>query len=264
MGLLVMSWPLGIALGQVSQVWIVIHFDWRSVFWVVALYSTFAALALMLLYRPPAAAGAPLAGGSGLPRRELLLTLVAATSWGLFNAGYIVFLSFAPRLLMAAGQGATQAASTVSLGSWVMIVSAIVGGRYADRSGRGAQLLYACSTLGIGALLLMQHTELAVLLCVLFGLSGGAPAGVIMALTGQAMAPQRRAFGMGVFFSLYFVLLTLGPPLAGWLFDRSGNAVHALQFAALLFACAALCHWVFGLLQRNPGAFRPSAAPPAP
>ena len=263
MGLLVMSWPLGIALGQVSQVWIAIHFGWRSVFVVAALYSALGALALLLLYRPQAASAAAQASALGLPRHELRLTLLAATTWGLYNAGYIVFLSFAPRMLMAAGTGPAQASAIVSLGSWVMIVSAFVGGRYADRSGRGAQLLYGCCLVGIAALLLMQHTALAVPLCVLFGLAGGAPAGVIMALTSQAMAPQRRAFGMGVFFSFYFVLMTLAPPLAGWLFDRSGNAFHALLFAALLFAATALSHALFGVLNRQAGGLRPSAAPPA-
>jgi MFS family permease len=264
MGLLVMSWPLGIALGQVSQVWIAMHFGWRSVFLVAALYSAAAALALLLLYRPQAAAAAPQAATRGLPRSELRLTLLAATAWGLFNAGYIVFLSFAPRVLVAGGAGPAQASAVVSLGSWVMILSAIVGGRYADRSGRGAQLLYGCSAVGIAALLLMPYTALAVLLCVLFGLAGGAPAGVIMALTGQAMAPQRRAFGMGVFFSFYFVLMTLAPPLAGWLFDLGGNAYHALLFAALLFFGAALSYALFGALKRRLGEIRPSAAPPAP
>jgi predicted MFS family arabinose efflux permease len=263
MGLLVMSWPLGIALGQVSQVWIAIHFGWRSVFVVAALYSALGALALLLLYRPQAASAPGQAAALGLPRHELRLTLLAATTWGLYNAGYIVFLSFAPRVLMAAGTGPAQASATVSLGSWVMIVSAFVGGRYADRSGRGAPLLYGCCLVGIAALLLMQHTALAAPLCVLFGLAGGAPAGVIMALTSQAMAPQRRAFGMGVFFSLFFVLMTLAPPLAGWLFDRSGNAFHALLFAALLFAATALSHALFGMLKRHAGGLRPSAAPPA-
>jgi predicted MFS family arabinose efflux permease len=264
MGLLVMSWPLGIALGQVSQVWIAIHFDWRSVFLVAALYSALGALAMVLLYRPPRVSAAPQAGALGLPRNELLLTLLAATAWGLFNAGYIVFLSFAPRVLIAGGEGPAQAAAIVSLASWVMILSAALGGRFADRSGRGAQLLYACTVVGTVALLLMQHTALAVLLCVLFGLAGGAPAGVIMALTGRAMAPQRRAFGMGVFFSFYFVLMTLGPPVAGWLFDRSGDAFHALRFAALLFVGAALSYWLFGVLERQLGGFTPSAGPPAP
>jgi MFS family permease len=264
MGLLVMSWPLGIALGQVSQVWIAIHFGWRGVFLVAALYSALGALALLLLYRPQAAPAAPQSAALGLPRNELLLTLLAATSWGLFNAGYIVFLSFAPRVLVAGGAGPAQAAAIVSLGSWVMIVSAAVGGRFADRSGRGAQLLYGCTVVGITALLLMQHSALAVLLCVLFGLAGGAPAGVIMALTAEAMAPQRRAFGMGVFFSFYFVLMTLAPPLAGWLSDVGGNPFHALLFAVLLFVGAALSYALFGVLKPRLGGFTPSAAPPVP
>jgi predicted MFS family arabinose efflux permease len=263
MGLLVMSWPLGIALGQVSQVWIAIHFGWRSVFVLAALYSAVGALALLLLYRPQATSAVPQAAALGLPRDELQLTLLAATAWGLYNAGYIVFLSFAPRVLVAGGSAAAQASAIVSLGSWVMILSAFLGGRYADRSGRGAQLLYACCFVGIAALLLMQHTALAVPLCVLFGLAGGAPAGVIMALTVDAMAPQRRAFGMGVFFSFYFVLMTLAPPLAGWLSDLSGNPFHALLVGALLFGGAVLSHALFGVLKRRLGGFTPSAAPPA-
>jgi len=262
MGLLVMSWPLGIALGQVSQVWIAMHFGWRSVFVLAALYSAVGALALLLLYRPQATSAVPQAAALGLPRDELQLTLLAATAWGLYNAGYIVFLSFAPRVLVAGGTAAAQASAIVSLGSWVMILSAFLGGRYADRSGRGAQLLYACCFVGIAALLLMQHTALAVPLCVLFGLAGGAPAGVIMALTGEAMAPQRRAFGMGVFFSFYFVLMTLAPPLAGWLSDLSGNPFHALLVGALLFGGAVLSHALFGVLKRRLGGFTPSAAPP--
>ena len=262
MGLLVMSWPLGIALGQVSQVWIAIHFGWRSVFVLAALYSAVGALALLLLYRPQATSAVPQAAALGLPRDELQLTLLAATAWGLYNAGYIVFLSFAPRVLVAGGTAAAQASAIVSLGSWVMILSAFLGGRYADRSGRGAQLLYACCFVGIAALLLMQHTALAVPLCVLFGLAGGAPAGVIMALTVDAMAPQRRAFGMGVFFSFYFVLMTLAPPLAGWLSDLSGNPFHALLVGALLFGGAVLSHALFGVLKRRLGGFTPSAAPP--
>jgi MFS family permease len=132
-----------------------------------------------------------------------------------------------------------------------MIVSGALGGRIADRSGRGEQLFYLCSVVGIGALLLMQYTGLAVGLSLLYGLAGGAPAGVIMALTGEAMAPQRRAFGMGVFFSFYFVLLSLGPPLAGWLFDHSGDPFRPILFAVLLFLGAALSFRLFRVLQRR-------------
>jgi MFS family permease len=254
MGLLVMSWPLGIALGQVGQVWIDMHFGWPSVFLVASLYCALGSVALLLLYRPPAEAAPAQAGAAGLPRRELLLTLLAALTWGLYNAGYIVYLSFAPRVLVAGGFGAAEAAAVISLASWAMIVSGALGGRIADRSGRGEQLFYLCSVVGIGALLLMQFTDMAVGLSLLYGLAGGAPAGVIMALTGEAMAPQRRAFGMGLFFSIYFVLLSLGPPLAGWLFDRSGDPFRPILFAVLLFVGAALCFRLFRVLKRRDAA----------
>ncbi len=249
LGILVMSWPFGIAVAQAGQVWIDLHFGWPSVFAAAALYCAAAGAALWLLYRAPAGLPPPQVGPVGLPRRELLLTLLAATCWGLYNAGYIVYLSFAPRVLMAGGYGPAQAAAVISLASWVMIFSGVLGGRMADRSGRGPQMFYLCTVVGIAALLLLRQPGWAVPLSLVYGLAGGAPAGVIMALTGEAMAPQRRAFGMGVFFSLYFVLLTLAPPLAGWLYDTRGDAFVPILFAIALFAGAALCYGLFGRLK---------------
>ncbi|MGL6110865.1 MAG: CynX/NimT family MFS transporter [Rubrivivax sp.] len=250
MGMLVMSWPLGIALGQIGHAWIDLHFGWHMVFLFAAAYCAFSALAVFMLYRAPATAKPVQAGPIGLPRNELVLTLLAATAWGLFNAGFIVYLSFAPRVLVAGGYGPAQAAAVISLASWMMILSGPIGGRLADRSGRGPLILYVCTAGGIASLLLLQqHTGMAVALSLAYGLFGGAPAGVIMALTGEAMAPQRRAFGMGVFFSFYFVLMTLGPPLAGWLFDRSGDPFWPILFACALFAVAALTYHQFRVLK---------------
>ena len=261
MGILVMSWPLGIALGQIGQVWIDLHMGWPAVFAAAALYCALAAVAMFVGYRPPPSLAPQPTGPIGLPRGELLLTLLAASCWGLYNAGYIVFLSFAPRVLMAGGHGPVPAAAIISLASWAMIFSGAIGGRIADRSGRGALMFYLCCVVGVAALLLLRQTAWAVPLSLVYGLAGGAPAGVIMALTGEAMAPQRRAFGMGVFFSLYFVLLSLGPPLAGGLYDASRDPFVPIQFAVLLFAGAALAFWLFRRLKA--GALRTSAPPPA-
>jgi MFS family permease len=163
------------------------------------------------------------------------------------------------------GHGPVQAAAVISLASWAMIFSGAIGGRIADRSGRGALMSYLCCVVGVAALLMLRQTAWAVPLSVIFGLAGGAPAGVIMALTGQAMAPQRRAFGMGVFFSVYFLLMSLGPPLAGWLYDASRDSFVSLQFGVLLFVGAALAFALFGLLKRQlqAGAIRTSVPPPA-
>jgi predicted MFS family arabinose efflux permease len=256
MGVLVASWPVGIAMGQVGHVWLAANHDWRAAFLVAAVYCVLGAIVVVLLYRlPPRSAGAPAltpaAGAIGLPRNELVLTLLAAAVWGLFNAGYIVYLSFAPRVLIAGGYDATQAATVISLASWVMIFSIGIGGQIADRTGRRDLVLYVCTVVAVASLLLLRETSLAVALSVAFGLVGMACAGVIMALTGEAMAPQRRAFGMGVFFSFYFLLMTAAPPIAGWLYDKSGDAYLPVLFAAGLFTAAALANRAFRLARRR-------------
>jgi MFS family permease len=252
MSILVMSWPFGIALGQIVHTWVAVTFDWRIAFLTTAVYCAAAAVALFLFYRVPVReAQVPSAVAMTLPRTELILTLLAASVWGLFNAGYIAYLSFAPRVLQAGGYGATQAAAVISIASWVMIVSAAVCGQIADRTGKRDLIVYVCLSGAIIALLLLPFTEYAVAVSLLFGLIGAAPAGVIMALTAEAMAPQRRAFGMGVFFSFYFVIMTVAPPMAGLMFDRSGNPYGSIVFGAALIAAAMLAHVGFRWVQRS-------------
>ena len=252
LGILVMSWPFGIAAGQIGHAWLAASLDWRAAFAVASVCCAAAAAAVALCYRPPPSATlAPGPAARGLPRHELLLTLLASTVWGLFNAGYVVYLSFAPKVLVAGGHSVTQAASVVSIASWVMILSVTAAGRLADKTGRHASVLCACLAVGIASLLLLQHTAWAIGLSLVFGLFGAAPAGIVMSLTAQSMAPQRRAFGMGVFFTVYFVIMTVAPPVAGWLFDRTGSAFTAILFAAGLFAATALGFVAFGPLQRR-------------
>lgn len=251
LGILVMSWPFGIAAGQVGHAWLAMTLDWRAAFIAASACCAAAAAAIALTYRsPPSVAAAPGPAAGRLPLDEWLLTLLAAAVWGLFNAGYIVYLSFAPRVLVAGGYGATQAASVVSIASWVMIFSVAAAGRIADRTGRHATVLCVCLAIGIASLLLLEQGQWAVALSLVFGLIGAAPAGIIMSLTAQSMAPQRRAFGMGVFFSVYFVIMTAAPPLAGWLFDRTGKPFAAIVFAAGLFAATGLGYAAFGPLKR--------------
>jgi predicted MFS family arabinose efflux permease len=252
LGILVMSWPFGIAAGQVGHAWLAVTFDWRATFVLASVCCAAAAAAVALSYSsPPVEAGIRGPEAIGLPRDELLLTLLASVVWGLFNAGYVVYLSFAPQVLVASGYGATQAASVTSIASWVMIFSVTAAGRVADRTGRHATVLCACLAVGIVSLLLLQHAEWAIALSLAFGLIGAAPAGIIMSLTAQSMAPQRRAFGMGVFLSFYFLVMTIAPPVAGWLFDRTGTPFTAIAFAAGLFAATGLGFATFGPLKRS-------------
>ena len=260
MGVLVMSWPFGIAMGQIGQVWIDAQFGWRAAFAVSAGYCALGAVAVFVLYRSPAIVRPMPVGRATLPGPELVLTLLAAMVWGLFNAGYIVYLSFATQVLVAGGYGPTQAAAVISIASWVMILSGALCGQIADRTGRRELIMVVCTTVAVASLLLLTQTSMAIVLSLLFGLIGMAPAGVIMALTAEAMAPQRRAFGMGVFFTLYFVVVALAAPAAGWLFDRSADPYVPIVFAAALFAGGAFVYRMFNVVKAR---VRRALAPPA-
>ena len=252
MGILVMSWPFGIAMGQLGHAWLAAHFDWRLAFWVASAYCLAGAAAIWLFYRAPLLLRPVQRGPAGLLRREWVLTVLAGSIWGLFNAGYIVYLSFAPQVLVAGGCGPTEAAAIISIASWVMIFSGALCGQVADRTGWRDAILYFCGSVAVASVLLLKQVAWAVPLSLLFGLIGAAPAGLIMALTVEAMAPQRRAFGMGVFVTVFFVFVTGAPPLAGWLFDRSGDPYWPLLLAAGLFAGAMavfrLFRWAQGRL----------------
>ena len=135
--------------------------------------------------------------------------MLASLVWSLFNAGYVVYLSFAPGVLVAGGYEMVSALGVISLASWLMIFSGIACGLIADRSGQADLVLYICIVAAIFSLLMLFITHLAIPSSLMFGLLGMAPAGVIMALTTQAMKSENRAVGMGLLF--YNILSRPGP-----------------------------------------------------
>ena len=249
MSVLVMSWPFGIAMGQVGHTWLAEAHGWRAPFAVAALWCAVAALAVVALYRAPRGLtpGGP-RRMTGLLRREWGLIVAAGLAWGLFNAGYVVYLSFGPGVLEAQGMGTLAAASVISVGSWVMILSGALCGQLVDRVGRRDIVIATCMCGAVLALALLTVPGAGLVASLAFGLIGMAPAGVIMALAGQAVAPERRAFGMGVFFTIYYAAMTAGPPLAGWLLDRTGAPGSAIAFGAALFAAVIPATIAFRLL----------------
>lgn len=255
MSLLVMTWPLGIAMGQVGHEWLAAAFGWGGAFMAAATYCLTASAVVIMLYRAPVAVvRTPAAVAWRLPRHEWILTLLAALVWACFNAGYVVYLSFAPQVLIADGFTSLEAATTVSLGSWLMMGSGAACGYLADRTGRHDVILYVCMAVAISVVMLLPLTQYAVLLSLVFGLLGMAPAGVIMALTASAMAPERRAVGMGIFFTVYFAVSAPAPAIAGFLFDWSGDAHVAVWFGASLFVVTAAANFAFRLVHRGAAA----------
>ena len=255
MSILVMSWPFGIAMGQVGHTWLADTQGWRVPFAVASVYCALACLAILVFYRTPEGQRPAAAGRiRGLLPLEWGLVLCAGIAWGVFNAGYVVYLSFGPRMLEAQGMGVLAAASVISVGSWVMILSGAACGQLADRFGRRETILAVCMAGAVVALMLLRLPGAGLSASLLFGLVGMAPAGVIMALAGQAVAPERRALGVGVFFTVYYAIMTSSPPLAGWILDRTGAPDGAILLGALLFALVLPAALLFRRLKAGAGA----------
>lgn len=251
MSILVMSWPFGIAMGQIGHAWLEATQGWRAPFVAASLYCLAGAIAVLVAYRAPrSATAAATVPSMTFSSREWTLTLIAATVWATFNAGYVIYLSFAPRVLVAGGLGAFEAASMLSIASWVMIASGTLCGMIADRTGRSDLILYFCLCCAMVSLSLLPQVAWVVPVSLLFGLLGVAPAGIIMALTGAAMAPQNRAFGMGVFLSVFFLLTGPAPALAGWLFDRTADPFMPILLAIAMFGLTIVSYAAFRLAQR--------------
>ena len=253
MSILVMSWPFGIAIGQIGHEWLAETVGWRWAFLTASSYCAIGTLAILSFYRPPLEAAITRRDqpAIGLSRRELGLTLIAAAAWGLFNAAYVIYLSFSPLMLEENGIGAVEAAAIISVGSWVMIISGAACGQLADRSGRPGIVLTICMIGAMVALALLAGDGNPLFSSLLFGLIGMAPAGIIMALAGEAMRPDRRAFGMGIFFTGYYAIMTVGPPIAGWIYDRSGNVFDPIIMSIALFGSVIFVYGMFRLIKSS-------------
>ncbi|MEL6735168.1 MAG: MFS transporter, partial [Pseudomonadota bacterium] len=210
---------------------------WHVPFQVASAYCVLLALAVFLYYRPPNDLPA-VAGGraESLSRLEWRLVICAASAWGVFNAAYVTYLSFGPKVLEGLGQTAIAAAGIISVGSWLMIISGALCGQIVDRFGGRNLVLSVCMGGAVVALLLLSVPGAGLGASLLFGLIGMAPAGVIMAMSGQALRPEVRAFGMGIFFTVYYAIMLVTPPVAGALLDAMGSTQGPIWLAMALFA----------------------------
>ena len=242
MAILVMSWPIGIAIGQVLHPVLAESLGYTAAFQAASVYCLFAVLALFCFYHAPSVeegAQTTVPTVWSLSRYHLKLTLIAALVWALFNAVYVIYLSFINDVLVAQGFGVRAANMLGSVPSWIMVFSAIAAGQFVDRTGRRDAVLYTGLILSAISLLMLSQGVAVYLNILLLGTIGFGCAGVIMSLTGDAMPAESRAYGMGVFFTMYFIVGLPAPGAAGWLFDLTGSAAAPMIFASVLSLLAA-------------------------
>ena len=244
MAIFVNSWPAGVAISLLVLPAIGTAYGAGAVF-LAAGALTAMGIALIALYQPPPATTASAVGSSRLDPLALLAVIVAGMIWGLYNVGFAMIFSFGPSLLAERGWSIAAAGSAISLVMWLSVISVPAGGYLADRFKRPLVLASAASLMVAGLLAWLTRSDAVIMILILVGLIGGHPAGPIMSLAARVLAPETRAIGMGVFYTLFYAAMMLGPAVAGRLAKSAGSAAVALDVGALtVLACPPLM-WLF-------------------
>ena len=139
-----------------------------------------------------------------------------------------------------------------------MIGSGALCGQFVDRFGRRDMVLTVCMTGAVLALWMLGLPGGGIAASLLFGLVGMSPAGVIMSLAGLALRPDVRAFGMGVFFTIYYAIMLATPPIAGAILDATGRPQGPLLLATALFASVVPLALTFTFLKTRAKSVRQS------
>ncbi|SEN17571.1 MFS transporter [Bradyrhizobium sp. OK095] len=244
MAMFISSWPAGVAISLLVQPAIGTAYGASAVF-LSAGALTSIGIILITLYQPPPGTMAGVTGTERLDPLTLLALIVAGVIWGLSNVGFAMIFSFGPSLLAERGWSIAAAGSAISVVMWLSVISVPSGGFLADRFKRPFMLAIVASIAVATLLVWLSRSEAVITVLVLIGLIGGFPAGPIMSLAARVLAPETRAIGMGVFYTVFYGAMTLGPAIAGRLAKSAGTAAAALDLGALaMLACLPLM-WLF-------------------
>ena len=254
LGILIVSFPGGVALSQLTHPPIALNFSWQWAIFTTSAFCLVAAFAIAILYQTSndKTPENPIKSQeSYLTKQEWIGTSIAAWSWSFYNAGYLIFLSFSVHALEEVGLPSSEAANTAGLASLLVMIAILSGAILSDRLKISRSVILLSSTVGTLSLLTLPLGYFPVASCLLFGLIGMASGGIVIALSGQSMAPQRRAYGMGVYQTWFFLISAPAPLVGGWLYDITGTAAAAMTFGALLFLMSAIFYFTFLKINSN-------------
>lgn len=251
MAIFVNSWPAGIALSLLTLPSIGTSYGVDAVHLSIAALMAIGIL-LALLYRPPPGEVAAAASSARLDMKTLMAVMVAGLIWGLFNVGFAVIFSFGPTMLVERGWTIAQAGSVISIVLWIAVFSVPFGGFIADRLKRPQSVLVAGSIVFASLMLCLAHTGAVIASVIALGLVSGQPAGPVMSLPARVLQPATRAVGMGVFYTLYYAAMMLGPIIGGAAAKWTGSAAAAFDFGALVLVACPLLLVLFNRVAAQP------------
>jgi MFS family permease len=200
---------------------------------------------LATLYRPPENSVAAATATARLDRNTVIAVIAAALIWGLYNIGFATIFSFGPSMLVERGWSITAAGSAISIVLWLTVLSVASGGFLADRIGRPEFIIVAGCTVFAMLMITLARSDAVIATTVALGLTCGLPAGSIMSLPARLLQPATRAIGIGLFFTVYYAGMMLGPAIAGACAKWAGSAGAALDFGAAMILACPIILWGF-------------------
>ena len=252
LAILLSAWPIGIALGLLTQNHLAQSSGWVDV---MVACSIAALIALALIaggYRAPpkgASTAAPVVSRYLLPARQAVQISVLGIAWTTFNSCWVLLPSFGPDALVAQGWTLTTAQSATSLMMWVSLLSLPLGGRLMDKFGYVTASTSALFIVAGLSIFLLYFGFAPAAMFVLFGLASGIPGGAVLSLTSEATTAENRGLGLGIFWTWHYAGMAVAPAGAGWMRDVVGNPGAPLLLVCALMLLSVLAILLFRLLQ---------------
>ena len=245
MAIFVNSWPAGVAIALLMLPAIGSAHGVSAAYLIVTATIGCGIVLLAALYQPPPNVVTAVTAAARLDRNGVIALIAAALIWGLYNVSFANVFSFGPSMLVERGWSITAAGSAISIVLWLTVVSVPTGGFLADRIERPGLLIVAGCVVCAMLMILLPRSGAVIAITVALGLVCGLPAGSIMSLPARVLQPDTRAIGMGLFFTVYYAAMMLGPTIAGACAKWTGSAGAALDFgAATILACPVIL-WRF-------------------
>ena len=179
------------------------------------------------------------------PREWVLLLVLTAVQF-CHVLDFVLIMPLAPMLMRAMHVSAAEFGLLVSAYTFSAAVTGLVAAAYMDRFDRKRALLFLLAGFGVGTLLcgLVVSYWLLMAARIVAGAFGGVLAGVVFAIVGDQIRPERRGTAMGVVMGSFSAASVLGLPFGLWLAERYAwempfrflAGVTAAVFAAALLA----------------------------
>ena len=190
MGVLISSWPLGIAIALLSMGPIAATIGLQLAFFVPVTICAIALLLVAMSYTsPPEPAGVNLAAGQPirgkLTRYEFWGVVLSGCVWCFYNIAFILVLSFGPEFLVTKGMTLISAGAIVSIASWLVIPALPVGAWAAERIGRPVSIMLVTFLIIALLIIAIPFTSSYIVIFSAIGIIFGPAGGLIMALPAQ-------------------------------------------------------------------------------